>query len=114
GRSARIFQGRGQERLHRVPGRSGPVEAQGPHDRHGSQLEHRAQAGRGGEAMTLEGVLDGMNPEALGAAVAVVRNGEVTDFAAKGLANIEHRVPITRETVHYLASTSKQFVATSI
>jgi len=64
--------------------------------------------------MTLEGVLDGMNPEGPGAAVAVVRNGEVTDFAAKGLANIEHRVPITRETVHYLASTSKQFVATSI
>jgi len=62
----------------------------------------------------LADVLSGIDPDGPGAALAIVRNGEVADFAARGLANVEHDIPIGRETVHYLASTSKQFVACSI
>jgi CubicO group peptidase (beta-lactamase class C family) len=49
-----------------------------------------------------------------GANVAVVRNGEVELVRSYGLASIEHAVPVTRDTVFYIASTSKQFVAASI
>jgi Beta-lactamase len=64
--------------------------------------------------VSLDGVLDAIDADGPGAAIAVARDGEIVDFAAKGLANVEHRVPIGRETVQYLASTSKQFVACSI
>jgi CubicO group peptidase (beta-lactamase class C family) len=52
--------------------------------------------------------------ESPGAAVAVVRNGEVLLTEGYGLASLEHRVPITSTTVFDLASLSKQFTGLAI
>jgi CubicO group peptidase (beta-lactamase class C family) len=63
----------------------------------------------------LAGILDEtVGSDGAGAIVAVARAGEIVDVVCRGLANIEHGVPMSRDTVNYLASTSKQFVACSI
>jgi CubicO group peptidase (beta-lactamase class C family) len=49
-----------------------------------------------------------------GAAVSVIQDGEVVFSKGYGLANLELDVPITPESVFYLGSVSKQFVAASI
>src|SRR5690349_10692141 len=49
-----------------------------------------------------------------GGVLAVARAGEVEALVPFGLASIEHGVPNTAETVFYLASTSKQFVAAAV
>ncbi len=49
-----------------------------------------------------------------GCAVAATRDGTVLLARGYGIANLEHRVPITAETVFYLASVSKQFAAAAI
>lgn len=49
-----------------------------------------------------------------GLAIAVVRNGKVILRRGYGLANIEHRVPITPLTVFDLASLSKQFTGLAV
>jgi CubicO group peptidase (beta-lactamase class C family) len=49
-----------------------------------------------------------------GLAIAVVRDGKVILRRGYGLANIEHRVPITSSTVFDLASLSKQFTGLAV
>jgi D-alanyl-D-alanine carboxypeptidase len=49
-----------------------------------------------------------------GASIAVVRRGKVARTRGYGLANVELRVPATRDTVFQLASVSKQFAAAAI
>jgi CubicO group peptidase (beta-lactamase class C family) len=49
-----------------------------------------------------------------GGVIAVARAGEVETLVPFGMANVEHAVPNTAETVFYLASTSKQFVAAAV
>lgn len=49
-----------------------------------------------------------------GCAVLVLKDGKVAHKKGYGLANLEHRVPITSETVFDLASVSKQFTATAV
>lgn len=49
-----------------------------------------------------------------GAAVAVVRNGEIQYKNGFGLANLEYDIPITPSTVFHIASVSKQFTTFSI
>lgn len=49
-----------------------------------------------------------------GAAVAVVRNGEIVYKHGYGLANLEYDIPITPATVFHVASVSKQFTAMAI
>lgn len=49
-----------------------------------------------------------------GAAVGIYRRGQRLYARGYGLANLEHAVPITSQTVFNLASVSKQFVAFSI
>src|SRR5262245_2589779 len=49
-----------------------------------------------------------------GAAVAVVKNGQVIKTGAYGLANIELQVPVKTDTVFQLCSITKEFVATGI
>ena len=49
-----------------------------------------------------------------GCAVAVYRGGEIAYARGYGLASLEHRVPITPQTVFDIGSTSKQFTAFSI
>ena len=49
-----------------------------------------------------------------GAAVAVVRNGEIGFLKGYGVANLEYETPITPRTVFNIASVSKQFTAFAI
>ena len=49
-----------------------------------------------------------------GVAVAVVRNGEVIKAQGYGLANVEHDVPVTAETIFQSGSLGKQFTATGV
>jgi CubicO group peptidase (beta-lactamase class C family) len=49
-----------------------------------------------------------------GLALAVVKNGAVVKLQGYGMANLEHDVPVTPDTVFELASVTKQFTATAI
>lgn len=49
-----------------------------------------------------------------GLALAVLRGGRPVKIAAYGLADLEHRVPVTPSTVFKIGSVSKQFIATGI
>jgi len=53
-------------------------------------------------------------PGSPGAAVSVIQDGKVVFAKGYGLANLELDVPITPQSVFYLGSVSKQFVAASI
>lgn len=53
-------------------------------------------------------------PGSPGCVLGVIRGGELVYAKGYGLANLEHGIPITRETVFDLGSTSKQFTAASI
>ena len=46
-----------------------------------------------------------------GLSIAVIRDGVVIKEAGYGIANLEHQVPATRETVYEIGSISKQFAA---
>jgi CubicO group peptidase (beta-lactamase class C family) len=54
------------------------------------------------------------DPDGPGCAVGLVRAGEPLVTACRGLANLEHRVPITERTVFHVASVSKQFTAYAV
>ncbi len=54
------------------------------------------------------------NTESPGIAVLVVRDGEVQLRRCYGMANLEHKVPITPDTVFDIASVSKQFCGMAI
>jgi CubicO group peptidase (beta-lactamase class C family) len=49
-----------------------------------------------------------------GASLAIIHNGEIIYKRGYGMANLEHNVPITPETVFRIGSTSKQFTAACI
>ena len=49
-----------------------------------------------------------------GVAVAVVRRGEIVKMRGYGLANVEHRVPVTDETIFQSGSVGKQFTAAAV
>ena len=49
-----------------------------------------------------------------GVSVAVVKDGHVVMTRGYGLANVEHQVPATPETMYQLASVTKQFTATAV
>ena len=53
-------------------------------------------------------------PDVPGAAVAVVKDGEIVYQRGYGSANLEYDIPITRSTVFLAASVSKQFTAFAI
>ncbi|MGH7476975.1 MAG: serine hydrolase domain-containing protein [Longimicrobiales bacterium] len=53
-------------------------------------------------------------PGSPGAAVAVLKDGEIVLERGYGLAQLEHEVPITPATVFHVASVSKQFTAFAI
>jgi CubicO group peptidase (beta-lactamase class C family) len=50
-------------------------------------------------------------PDAPGAAIAVIQNGEIVHQAGHGSAQLEYGVPITPSTIFHVASVSKQFTA---
>jgi CubicO group peptidase (beta-lactamase class C family) len=49
-----------------------------------------------------------------GVSIAVVRSGKVTKAQGYGMADLEHEIPVTPETVFKIGSVSKQFLATGI
>jgi CubicO group peptidase (beta-lactamase class C family) len=53
-------------------------------------------------------------PTSPGCALAVIQKGRTLYKRGYGMADLEHNIPITRETVFYIGSTSKQFVAMCI
>lgn len=63
------------------------------------------------EELVREAVPDADGP---GCAVGLVRAGQPLVTACRGLANLEHRVPITERTVFHVASVSKQFTAYAV
>jgi hypothetical protein len=54
------------------------------------------------------------NSDALGIAVAIVKDGRVVYKKGFGIANLEYRIPITSASVFHIASVSKQFTVFSI
>ena len=53
-------------------------------------------------------------PGSPGAAVSVIRDGEIIHSRGYGYAQIEHDVPVTPHTVFHVASVSKQFTAMAV
>ncbi|MYA34041.1 MAG: beta-lactamase family protein [Gemmatimonadales bacterium] len=53
-------------------------------------------------------------PGSPGAAVSVIRDGEIVHSRGYGYAQIEHGVPVTPRTVFHVASVSKQFTAMAV
>mgnify|MGYP002335989333 CR=1 FL=1 len=66
------------------------------------------------EAAVRELITEFDSPGSPGGVLAVIRDGEIVFDLAFGMASIEHAVPNARQTVFYIASTSKQFVGASI
>lgn len=54
------------------------------------------------------------DPSSPGCAVGVIQNGDFVFRRGYGSANLDYQIPITSESVFYIASTSKQFAAASI
>lgn len=53
-------------------------------------------------------------PTSPGCALGVIRNGEFIYRRGYGMADLEHDIPLTADSVFYIASLSKQFTAASI
>ena len=53
-------------------------------------------------------------PSTPGAAVAIVRDGQIIYRKGYGMANLEYAIPITSSTIFHIASVSKQFTTFSI
>ncbi len=49
-----------------------------------------------------------------GLALVAIKNGEIVNINGYGIANLEHDVPVTPDTIFALASITKQFTATAI
>lgn len=54
------------------------------------------------------------NPDSPGCALAVIQDGEIIYTKGYGMADLEHDIPITSESIFYIGSVSKQFVAMCI
>jgi CubicO group peptidase (beta-lactamase class C family) len=57
---------------------------------------------------------DWSKPDAPGASVAVIRNGEIVFQKGYGSANLEYGIAVTADTVFHVASVSKQFTAMAL
>ena len=53
-------------------------------------------------------------PDTPGLAIGLVRDGELVATSLRGLANLEHRVPVTPRTRFHIASVSKQFTGYAV
>ena len=53
-------------------------------------------------------------PNSPGAALAVIKDGEIVYERGYGASNLEHGIPITPDSIFHVASMSKQFTATCI
>lgn len=66
------------------------------------------------EVAEIDRVFTRFGNDSPGAALAVVRDGEIVYEAGYGLANLEYGVPITPASTFHVASVSKQFAAMSV
>ncbi len=62
----------------------------------------------------IDAIFERFNGELPGCAVGVIQDGTTVFSKGYGLANIEHSVPITPQTMFYMASLSKQFTALAV
>lgn len=62
-----------------------------------------------GQRAWADSIFAELGPDTPGAAVAVVRSGQVVFRAGYGMADLDHGLPVTPETVFDVASVSKQF-----
>lgn len=53
-------------------------------------------------------------PDRPGAAIVIARNGEIIHERGYGLANVEHGIPVTPDTIFRIGSVTKQFTAAAI
>ncbi|MFN4316300.1 MAG: serine hydrolase [Chitinophagaceae bacterium] len=67
-----------------------------------------------GAASKVDSMFAAYSDKSPGAAVAIVKDGELILLKGYGMANLEHGIPITPQTVFNIASVSKQFTAFSI
>jgi CubicO group peptidase (beta-lactamase class C family) len=75
----------------------------------------QAQKLTGPVAAKVDSVYAGFaRPNTPGCALAIFRNDEIIYEKGYGMADLEHRVPITPQSVFCIGSTSKQFTATSL
>lgn len=73
-----------------------------------------AAAGRQGDAIDALVRAELEKQRVPGMAVAVIRGGEVIKAQGYGLANVEHNVPVTDETIFQSGSIGKQFTAAAV
>ena len=67
------------------------------------------------EEKAVDAILDRfVSADAPGVAVGIYRGGRVVYERGRGLADLEHRVPVTPATVFHIASVSKQFTALAV
>jgi len=64
--------------------------------------------------LLIEKAMDRYKPANPGAQLAISRNGQVIFSQAWGMADLEHRVPLTNESIIEAGSVSKQFTAAAI
>ena len=62
----------------------------------------------------IDAVFDSLPKDGPGCALGVYRRGEPLVLKGYGFANLEHRVPVSPDTVFDIGSVSKQFTATSV
>ena len=66
-------------------------------------------------ARAIDAVFDDMDrPDVPGASVAVIQDGRLLYSKGFGSAQLEHRVPVTPQTIFHVASVSKQFTAMAV
>jgi len=65
-------------------------------------------------AARIDSLFAEFGPETPGAAVAVVRDGQLLFTGAYGMADLEHEIPVTTSTVFDIASFSKQFAGMAV
>jgi len=64
--------------------------------------------------LLIEKAMDRYKPANPGAQLAISRNGQVIFSQTWGMADLEHRVPLTNESIIEAGSVSKQFTAAAI
>src|SRR5687767_10386830 len=65
-------------------------------------------------ARRVDSLFASYNSHTPGAAVAIVKDGKVVFRKGYGMADLEHDIPVTPQTVFNIASVSKQFTAFAI
>src|SRR5579872_1739871 len=65
-------------------------------------------------ARAIDALFEKYRPDAPGCELAISRNGQVIYSRAWGMADLEHRVPMTTASITEAGSVSKQFTAAAI